>query len=827
MKEYKFTLLLLAVFFYISSISLLAQPQSWQSYGPGGGGALYSPSISHHNPLEIFIPTDMSDLFHTTDFGASYSTVHFKYITAGMMTKVQYTNNPKILYTINQDEFGNFPVKSTDGGITWNKISSDPTEGSAYFIFADDEDFNKVIVADYANIYYSTNNGNSFQTIYQGDSGTWGSYIAGVFWNGNDIYMCLADGLHTSKNGQPFSKENQTGIPANEYIVSCAAGKSNGIIRFFAVTNASCYPGMSGAERSDFKSVYILDYGTGNWVANINNEKKAKDDFFFAAMSKNNIDTAYIAGEDNTMYGPAVYKTTDGGNTWTNLFNLLNNKNIKTGWSGYKGDRDWSFGEYTLGFDVCRSNSNYLVVTDLGFAHVSSDGGNTWDQAYTAKSDENPVNAPTPTGKSYHSVGLEQTSCWYLAWSDKDNIFAGYTDIKGCRSTSAGDSWSFDYTGHSDNTMYFALKHPTNGNLYAATSTVHDMYESMYLTDSRIDAGKGKVLYSADKGKDWQILHDFAHPVIWLAIDPNNSNKMYASVIHSTLGGIYVSNDIDKGNASTWTKLANPPRTQGHPYNIHVLNDGSLLCTYSARMSNDRKTFYPSSGVFYSQDGGATWIDRSDANLQYWTKDIVIDSNDPSQNTWYAAVFSGWGGPANNKGGLYKTTNRGINWTKIMDAARVESSTINPLNKDEMYVSTEYEGLFMTKNLNSANPTFTLVDNYNFKHPMRIFFNPYKQNEIWVTSFGYGMVKGQNGTDVIENNNLTDIKVYPNPANSEINIAIPDNSNYEIEIFNLLDEKIKEFSNQKKIDITDLSKGIYFIRVRQRSKTWTSKFVKE
>ena len=30
--------------------------------------------------------------------------------------------------------------------------------------------------------------------------------------------------------------------------------------------------------------------------------------------------------------------------------------------------------------------------------------------------------------------------------------------------------------------------------------------------------------------------------------------------------------------------------------------------------------------------------------MYYWTKDIVIDPNDASQNTWYAGVFSGWGG---------------------------------------------------------------------------------------------------------------------------------------------------------------------------------------
>jgi hypothetical protein len=33
--------------------------------------------------------------------------------------------------------------------------------------------------------------------------------------------------------------------------------------------------------------------------------------------------------------------------------------------------------------------------------------------------------------------------------------------------------------------------------------------------------------------------------------------------------------------------------------------------------------------------------------MRYWTKDVVIDPHDATQNTWYAGVWSGWGGPPN------------------------------------------------------------------------------------------------------------------------------------------------------------------------------------
>jgi len=243
---------------------------------------------------------------------------------------------------------------------------------------------------------------------------------------------------------------------------------------------------------------------------------------------------------------------------------------------------------------------------------------------------------------------------------------------------------------------------------------------------------------------------------------------MYASVVHSTQGGIYKCDNVRMGTSSVWTKLSNPPRTEGHPYVIVPLYGGSILCTYSGRMTNDRKSFLQSSGVFLSTDKGATWIDKSDQNMLWWTKDIVVDRNDPTQNTWYAGVFSGWGGGANNRGGLYKTTNRGTSWTKILAKERVESCTIHPENKDEMYVSTEYEGLFITKNLSSSNPSFSLVQNYPFKHPMRIFYNPYVKEEVFITSFGYGVVKGT--TAYVQ---LPEKVILRQPVNNYKNINSP------------------------------------------------------
>ncbi|MBC8172663.1 MAG: T9SS type A sorting domain-containing protein, partial [Chitinophagales bacterium] len=80
--------------------------------------------------------------------------------------------------------------------------------------------------------------------------------------------------------------------------------------------------------------------------------------------------------------------------------------------------------------------------------------------------------------------------------------------------------------------------------------------------------------------------------------------------------------------------------------------------------------------------------------------------------------------------------------TKINSLDRVESVTINPTDADQMYVTTEADGLWITNNLSSVSPSFSQITTYPFQHPVRVFFNPFNTNEIWITSFGNGMRMG-------------------------------------------------------------------------------------
>ncbi len=820
---------LLVSIFILSGILLKAQPTSFTSKGIGGGGALFALSINPANNSEYYIACDMGELFHTTDFGLTYSQVNFQQLVAGHNSKVCYTATSGLLYSISYAHDMVVPMKSTDNGVTWTALPGNPDSGEETFsIDADYNNPNRIIISYYSNIYFSNNGGTSFTNIHTAATSS-GNTVGGVFWDGTNIYIGTNDGVLVSTNsGASWSTAAITGIPSTDRIWSFAGAKSGGVTRFFCLTGnaADIYPGLVGSDYYDFmKGVYSVDYGSGNWVSKTTGISMGTDFPMFVGMAANDISTVYLAGSnDNTE--PIVLKTNNAGTLWSHVFLTANNQNITTGWSGQGGDRGWSYGECPFAVAVAPNNSNSVIFGDFGFVHKTSNGGTSWQQAYVNTSGQHPANATTPANAAYQSVGIENTTCWQVHWMSANNLWACFSDIRGIRSTDAGNSWSFNYTGNPANSTYRVAQHPSNGTLFAGTSGIHDMYQSTRLTDAQLDLAdpNGKIIYSTNNGQTWQNLHSFGHPVFWIALDPSNPNRAYASVIHynggAGVGGIYMTNNLNLLASSTWTLLPDPPRTEKHPASIVVLNDGKMVCTYSGRRTTN---FTNSSGVFIYNPTGNSWTDVSDAGMHYWTKDIVIDPNDATQNTWYACVFSGWGVNASGLGGLYKTTNRGTNWTKLTGTTidRVTSMTFNPTNAGEVYLTTEGQGLWVSHNINATTPTFSMVPSYPFQQPERVFFNPYNTSQMWVTSFGNGMKMGTLlSTGIVDfKEERSGISIYPNPSNGKITVQ---NTNTLVAtIYDTMGKQVAMIDlvkGENNLDLSYLPTGIYFMKVNEGMK---------
>lgn len=88
-------------------------------------------------------------------------------------------------------------------------------------------------------------------------------------------------------------------------------------------------------------------------------------------------------------------------------------------------------------------------------------------------------------------------------------------------------------------------------------------------------------------------------------------------------------------------------------------------------------------------------------------------------------------------------------------------------------------------------------------------------------------------TSILDSNNRLYFSVYPNPAADELQIVNenPEGKNYQIQIMDLFGRIIltdeMQFQTIKKINITDLPQGIYFISVSDGDKVYTEKIMKD
>jgi hypothetical protein len=81
-----------------------------------------------------------------------------------------------------------------------------------------------------------------------------------------------------------------------------------------------------------------------------------------------------------------------------------------------------------------------------------------------------------------------------------------------------------------------------------------------------------------------------------------------------------------------------------------------------------------SSGVYRTADGGHTWTKVSPDNMMHNVTSIVQDTRSGHEDTWYYATGEALGNSADATGapylgnGIYKTTDNGVNWTRLANS---------------------------------------------------------------------------------------------------------------------------------------------------------------
>ena len=239
MKKTKtFSSFAICILLNFSILFSYAQPTSWQARGVGGGGSLFYPTINPANDNEFYIACDMSQLFHSTDFGNTYTQVPFTKLQVGNISTYEFTSNTNIAYCIANDGNINYGVRTTNAGNTWGPLPGNPLAGEdVYALKADYANPNRIVLGYYGSIYTSNNGGVSFTLSWTAANSGAGITVAGIFFDGNNIYIGTNEGiLFSSNGGTSYSKISTTGMPAAQTIFSFAAAKVGAVTRCFCIS---------------------------------------------------------------------------------------------------------------------------------------------------------------------------------------------------------------------------------------------------------------------------------------------------------------------------------------------------------------------------------------------------------------------------------------------------------------------------------------------------------------------------------------------------------------------------------------------------------------
>jgi len=772
--------------------------------GVSGGGRLLSGSINPLNPSQLFIGCDMSGSYRTADKGLTWrlipssspsdSSNPTSAFSAAARTKVQVAGTSgERLYGIRSYGRGTNrtrPAVSSDGGVTWTLIAepSATTANDQYYSLAADPGSTtaatqRLVTDNWRKLFFSANGGTSWSVIRDLDvtnpTGATSIRLAGAFWNGSTIHVGTNVGVFVSTNGGTSWSLDTThpGLPAGAQIVGFCGAKhpTTGVTTLFAIcvdgTN-EVYGWTFDLDIDDSYNNYLGLYtvslsGSTSWVQR---PAPGSQPFVRVDVPAGDSTQPWAVTSRNLYPDANIYKSSNGGANWAATFltaegGYTSNQNITTGHQGDPGPLSWFWSFPVVSLDVSDSDPNRVLITG-DFPYLTENGGTSWKQLYVNPKYENAAGGGIPRPKSYLHTGLGVTTGHWVHWTAADAMFAACTDIGLQRTTDGGCTWTSDgqpgdgFGGLLWGNWYAIAQQPGTSRLYAAVASVNDFYEVERLGDDWVNpiSSIGDVLYSDNQGQAWTSLAggSLPGPVVALAVDQTQASYIYASVADSSnlanpAGGIYRSTN----GGTSWSKLANAPRTEGRPLTIAVVGTNQLVATFCGRTNgtdaNGYDIFTDSSGVFYSSNGGSSWSDRSAAGMHYFTRDLVVDPAAPATN-WFVAVQSRvTGGDAatptyDGNGGVYRTTNSGTGWTEIWNKDSVVSVTYvsyvtgaTPL----LYVTTFDDGLWVSANPNAATPTFAKVTGFPFARARRVFQDPSRTDgTIWVTTQGGGLWRG-------------------------------------------------------------------------------------
>lgn len=506
----------------------------------------------------------------------------------------------------------------------------------------------------------------------------------------------------------------------------------------------------------------------------------------------------------------------------------------------------------------------YQFSDDPVAFYKSSDGGKNWIKRTT----------PIDIGPGY------QAYCVMLGVSplDSNKVVAG--GVSACASTNGGNTWKQIYGSHSDHHSFAGFRSKSNeyivgtdGGIYrfswSSTSAIANLNNGYHVTQYYAGAyglnGFNSVAGAQDNGTHYTVA-------------PMNNNKIFGgdgAYCHIGMqdGSVaYVSYQNDGIN-----RIDNFNNGFGNSSDIadsRFTTDGvAFINAYTMNLADQAMLFYrTNTGVYRTTDYGGTW-EKINKVSKSGIKAMAC-SEDPNPVFYYGGSAAQLYKLENAANAIGTEVNLNSSVPSIVTSDYINSFTINPTNKYQIFASfttVSAQGrVWKVSRLDSTKPIWENISgNLPPKLPVNmVAVDPQDpENKIFAaTDFGfYFTIDGgktwtkdtripnveiheikmrnsdrrlflythgrgawtiklaplSNTKNIVKQNQM--LNVYPNPANDIIHVAMNNGEPIQaVEIYNFNGTKVLETKNLN-IQSTNISSGIYFIRVKTNQNTYTKK----
>ena len=738
---------------------------AWGYVGAGGGGAMFNPAVSPHDPKMAFVSCDMGGSFVTHNGGDSWRMFNLH----GMVKF--YVFDPYDPNTIYAKSLGLF--KSTDKGNSWNLIYPDPSQINGLVskgdhaeevIITKDSTSRDVLAlavdpSDSKKLYAAISINNITTFCNSEDGGNhWksekelGKGVKKIFIDPSSpkdnrtVYVASNYGVTQKVNGSWREDPNPKGVKT--LTLFCGGfDKQNKKFIIYAISGKSYFQ-----PEEDKSGIYFTDNGGQSWENRQDGVLKFKrndsdlPEWRTIGTSEFHPEMVYVSynnlqvGNDSTCIG--VARSSDYGKTWKLVWkDVQTSKGFKP---SYNFGRDWmnerygpSWGENPFGIGVSPTNPDICFATDFGRNIKTNNGGKTWEQVYS----KNNTNG-------WSSRGIEVTTGYTIVFDpfDKNHVYIPTTDIGLMESRNGTVSWMSGSKNNGIpekwvNTTYWLTFDPdVKGKAWAVMSGVHDLPRPKMFRKKGVTGFTGGILVTENSGKSWKpVSGDIGEAAMThILIDPTSSKS--ARTLYACAFGKGVYKSVDGGK--TWIQK-NKGIAGAEPFAWQLTRretDGALFLVVSRRNESGSTRDDWDGAIYKSTDSAETWTKIPLPEGSNAPTSIFIDLLHPSK-----LVLSAWGRVTIGKftpdhgGGIFCSDDEGKIWKHVLENDQ-HIGAITFDKRNNRYYACGFNGSAYFSEDGAAN--WTRIKGYNFKWGQRVEPDPLDPEKIYVITFGGGVWHG-------------------------------------------------------------------------------------